>query len=393
MRVITGQYLYADGSWQVVYIAINNDFYLDPGREFMQFISQFIAVSSVYLGLTSSFAVISTMLTFGYQFIPAIMLSAALVLKKENQIFSNLIRLLSIFVLVFASATMSESYFATSLFLLLLVLARSPELKSKIELQVALLILLVVSVRSYDSYSLYSIVILITLFTKNTSNAKSFLLMKTAWIVVAAISLLSASYFSIKRHSVFGVEQFQQFFGSQNMLLAGIILFIMTTGKVSKVANVILVFVLSVTIFVITTDFGLGMQFANRIMVSNFVFFMTLVFSFPFFYKRNLRMNWNPLALSLILVLGFSQSTTWKNFKDDFKYVVNSNSGLVSFENSGIDSTEFEKAGWSWTNPSLSLVLRQSEDSAIILPPSNYSGWQPWDPTQQVPPLDKRFKW
>ena len=46
---------------------------------------------------------------------------------------------------------------------------------------------------------------------------------------------------------------------------------------------------------------------------------------------------------------------------------------------------------WSWTNPSLSLVLRQDESKAIVLNRRNFRGWQPFNPKVNIPDISKYY--
>jgi len=43
--------------------------------------------------------------------------------------------------------------------------------------------------------------------------------------------------------------------------------------------------------------------------------------------------------------------------------------------------------GWPWTNPSISLLLREDASRSIILNARDYFGWQPFDPYAATPDL------
>lgn len=76
-------------------------------------------------------------------------------------------------------------------------------------------------------------------------------------------------------------------------------------------------------------------------------------------------------------------------FIDRFETFVNANQGFHAIEETPIDS---EIYGWSWPQPSLSLLLREDADKAVILNRKDYLGWQPYQPTKSLPDFTRYYK-
>jgi hypothetical protein len=80
------------------------------------------------------------------------------------------------------------------------------------------------------------------------------------------------------------------------------------------------------------------------------------------------------MASSLHLSWGFPA------FIQSMQRYVNSHTGLVPLETAQAELVQPERYGWPWIYPSLSLLLRQSEQGALILNGTDVQGWQPFDP-------------
>lgn len=388
IRVVVSQYLYADGSWQILYITSNHHFYLDPGREFMQFFAQVLALISIKAGAVHSYHLVSILLGIGYQLLPTGFLVTAMRLKKIDPNQSQLIRVASLVVFVLASSTMSESYFAASLLILIVAIIGSISLYKKPIMWPILISLLTITIRCYDSYSLFAIVIFANMWIRRKNLAQYPYFLSLA-VVLTLASEISSVYYSLKRHSVFGLQQFVQLFNVQNYALIALLAFIFLGGFIKLKYQFVVLIVLGYFVTIVSFNHGNGNQFANRIPASILIF-VILIYGSTSGLRLIRHFSISSTALILIGLIGCSQSASWYMFEKEVKSAIDTHSGLLTFERSGISVHDFERGGWSWTNPSLSVVLRKTSKSAILLNPSNYAGWQPWTPD---PESVKTFKW
>jgi hypothetical protein len=97
--------------------------------------------------------------------------------------------------------------------------------------------------------------------------------------------------------------------------------------------------------------------------------------------------------LATVAAFDVALSLDYARYLDDFRAAVNCRAGVVSYEDSGLaDVPGDARFGWRWTYPVTSLVLRDGPGKAIIANPKSYRGWQPFDPNQQVPDLDRYYR-
>ncbi|GAA2014049.1 hypothetical protein GCM10009739_28630 [Microbacterium ulmi] len=92
----------------------------------------------------------------------------------------------------------------------------------------------------------------------------------------------------------------------------------------------------------------------------------------------------------VIVAMGIDFGRTCVEFRDwthDFAQTVRSRAGLIPFEASGVHP----RFTWTWTNPTLSLVLWTREGQGVILNSADYDGWEPFDPHEPLPTVPARF--
>lgn len=93
-----------------------------------------------------------------------------------------------------------------------------------------------------------------------------------------------------------------------------------------------------------------------------------------------------PIAASLAVSLSavfVANCLAFSGWLSTYRQEVRSGSGLVAFEQTGID----QRFAWTWTNPSLSILLQTDPEQETVLNPAGYVGWQPFDPAAGVPQL------
>ena len=97
-----------------------------------------------------------------------------------------------------------------------------------------------------------------------------------------------------------------------------------------------------------------------------------------------------PCLLFMVLsTIDISQTIGHFSYLREFSSFVNSHTGFYPIEKTGID---YKKYGWPWTQPSLSLLLRESEENtAIVLNRADYMGWQPYPAPREFLPDISRY--
>ena len=97
-----------------------------------------------------------------------------------------------------------------------------------------------------------------------------------------------------------------------------------------------------------------------------------------------------PLAtLTVLGIVDTRHSVRFDSFRRCFEREVNARSGFVWPEDTRLrtDPACENRYGWPWTNPSISLLLREDASRSIILNARDYFGWQPFDPYAATPDL------
>lgn len=103
------------------------------------------------------------------------------------------------------------------------------------------------------------------------------------------------------------------------------------------------------------------------------------------------------LAFTGVLFLGLFPSdlyltATWSGYLNAFIATVRSNSGIVAFEDTPLSTRPHSLLVENWTLPSASLVLRSKEGDGIVVPPRDFTDWQPFKAAEWYPDLG-RFFW
>jgi hypothetical protein len=79
-------------------------------------------------------------------------------------------------------------------------------------------------------------------------------------------------------------------------------------------------------------------------------------------------------------------SLGWWRFRHAIQGAVIAKTGILPLNETSVSPADLETFGFSWTFPSMSLLLRRDRSSAIVLNPDPNS-WQPFDPRKSVPDL------
>jgi hypothetical protein len=97
------------------------------------------------------------------------------------------------------------------------------------------------------------------------------------------------------------------------------------------------------------------------------------------------------LVFGVLLVPNLTHALGFYNFLRIFHSEVVSRTGFVPIEATPLRDGNRWEYDWVWTNPSLSLLLRDNPGQAVILNPNSYYSewWEPFDPRKSMPDLSR----
>jgi len=98
-----------------------------------------------------------------------------------------------------------------------------------------------------------------------------------------------------------------------------------------------------------------------------------------------------PILLSVTLLVPTVVHTYgFYHYLDRFQAELGSRKGFVRVDSTALGHGKLGTYGWTWTNPSLSLLLRESEEQAIVLNAQDV-GWEPFDAVEDAPDIMRRI--
>lgn len=95
-------------------------------------------------------------------------------------------------------------------------------------------------------------------------------------------------------------------------------------------------------------------------------------------------MVWGVPSLVMLALSASFLTHSWQfpRFIRSIEAYVNQHHGVVPLNVAAPSLVQAERYGWTWTYPSLSVLVRRDEHAAIILNADSMTGWQPFDPRQ-----------
>ena len=148
--------------------------------------------------------------------------------------------------------------------------------------------------------------------------------------------------------------------------------------------------------------------YSARVFIALTFFLLTLLLSWTRFYASKKigaatrSKNYQTLRHSIIPIFSFfcalsildiQSSFEFRHYLDSITETLDTHSGLLRYE-TYLENTPGDAVyGWTWTPPSLSLLLRKNEDAGLIIAPAYQQGrWQPFDPFVAIPDLSRYYK-
>jgi hypothetical protein len=105
-----------------------------------------------------------------------------------------------------------------------------------------------------------------------------------------------------------------------------------------------------------------------------------------------------PALLGVVLLATLSLfdivlSLDYARYVEAFRREVNGKTGLIPYEQSVLPALiDNDRFNWEWTNPLMSVVLRDNAQKAIILNSAGYHAYQPFDPHKEIPDLSAYYR-
>ncbi len=97
------------------------------------------------------------------------------------------------------------------------------------------------------------------------------------------------------------------------------------------------------------------------------------------------------LLFGALLVPNLVHTYGFHDYLGRFQAELASRKGFVRIDSTALGQGKPSTYGWTWTNPSLSLLLRENEQQAIILN-AQAVGWEPFDAAAEVPDIMPRIR-
>lgn len=403
--IYTRRGLYADGSLYLYNILINNGFWVfDPPRSIVQFFTQIPVVLLIKIGVTS----IETLILFhSVGLILPLILTwiALLILSFNSRYFWYYLVTFSITYLASGFMAIGEynlTYTLTTFCLAIMLRENNTPILWMTSIFASIILL-----RSYESmlilgpilfaYALYRLI-------KSRGNKKT----ENKYILILTILFFSASLLSVlsiinfrdpnnlKSAGSMSIIFSRQFIFLFSMLLAYIVLQVIPNRRI---VNIISIFGSLVSLFFFMTPIfwitpTMNYQFRTTTGLLLFLIYSFLIIEWIYrngewesnFDVTGLSKSSSVFAfilfISLIIPLN-SYSIEFNSWLNDFEKTARLVENWVPVDETDVylDLTKYDLYSWSWSNPSLSIILRGNSDGGI-LNESNYNGWEPFVPQE-----------
>ena len=124
----------------------------------------------------------------------------------------------------------------------------------------------------------------------------------------------------------------------------------------------------------------------------------------PRMLARSLETVRRPEVMRSVLLLQFAAllaalpvdlflTELWRQSEAKFQETIVTRRGFIPAEETVFVQEPYRHFVENWTLPTQSLVLRRKSGDAIVLPPKDYRGWQPFEPTTGHLPDTRGFYW
>jgi hypothetical protein len=386
VRLFSSSSLFADGAYHLMHNIAYKSPVMTGGREFSKWITQGLVVIALHFDLTSNTYYLGLLLGLGFQVLPAVLFGSAVWIIRKNQ---------NAFVLTapaglltfFFSGSIGESSLGAGLGYLAFSLMVRQLVEPKFG-KLALLLVSIIAIRTYESLVL---IIPVLIFMKLYKARRD---LSRLWnpydlsllfcLLLGFGSTLRWSLFpdggATNRNSMFNFSWVTNFPGFHYLVFLVIIVSLIATLSNSLL---LLSFILIPFFCLLTANsLNLGLFYQTRGICVAILAFMMGIWVLLSDTKINLIYRYCTKFLVILSLAGVCTTITVNNNWSHFIGVIQgaqltSKESYIKFEEIGLSETD-KLESWGWTNPALSLLLRQKTESPVLSNPQTYDGVSPF---------------
>lgn len=410
--------LYADGSWSFLKILTTQTYdIIDTSRFWPSFLTQTPVILGIRMGLTDTNTLIRIH-SLGLMAVPIIFWIITLILSIKQETFWSALAIFSAIYLnggLMATGEYNTTYAISALSAALL-------LRNKISI-INLIFLIIAAIILNKSYQAMVFlgptlagVAALRLSVKNTNSDSQETYTKVILVVLIIIyaydsysSLLMITHPRSEQNFNDATNILEAFRNRQLLYtIAMAILYAYTIYSTKKwKAKLTTGFAVILSIIFLTGLFRASpyTHYQSRAAIGA-ILMISIVFQSIIFAKQNiLKQNvinteklshHRTIASLLFLTLSFSFITKlseFGNWIDRFETEVNSKTGIITSEETKMSRfSNYSTYIWTWTNPTLSIVLRENTGGAIVENMKTLAGWQPFNPNVSIPVIPIKFR-
>lgn len=380
---------------------------MERSRDHVYFIGHTPVVVAIKLGI-EDIRYLAYAYTFGVLAIPAFLYAWSLYKVKNNSF------QLGAIMLIIAAVYQNINLFAVGEFVMayalvtcaLVILVSEEELTSFDYL--ALILIAIATIRSYQSLIFLGPVLYVASIARMNdykNNQLAIIILISAAFCFAAAATIAwwSTMFPRDPNNFANAIKISDYVNNKQFIISSIIgalyffLIIIWNNRILRVSTIFAICCFAIILLMPSVWATPNFHYTIRVPAGVLLFGIAIILVIHRFVPNNIfrtqlfdnRIIIIPFILLCILsVPDVYHTLGWKQFLDEFKNEVNTHSGII--QDAKIQSSIY---GWGWTYPTMSLLLRNSSSSAIVLNPQWHKGWQPFDPKTNIPNIPHKFIW
>jgi hypothetical protein len=402
------QALYGDGAWLALYVIEHGSWMLvDPARLHAQWLNQAPLVLAVRSGIHDTHA-LTMLYTLGQVAVPAAAYALALAYARRTHLLTAGI-LVAIAIAYLNAGFVSHGEYVWAYAIATLVFAillRDEPLRTRDA--VVLVACGALALRVYEAFVYFGpLAFALALVRLSTDSPRSQLRVQAlvalfAFLAAAAAAIsLWAIWFPRDPNNAAGALALGPVLRNAQLLVtlgaaAALAVSALARGRALATASVGIALACALAIAFVPPVWALPIQhYLARTFAGMCLFALFTGLALLRFAPRAGAFAWTPawsgqraplaaasLALVAALAVPFAaKSLGWNAFIAEYRDLVNSRRGVVALEDTPLVREGRREYVWWWTNPSLSHLLGDGPEHAVIRNEIGWTGWQPFDPS------------
>ena len=376
IRVLSYQVLYADGAWQLLDVSTHKHFLFNQGRYFVDILEQGPILLTLKILNIHNFKYLTVIFGIAKIFLPTVICCFAVIISSQFKN-SMLLVLAAILCVGFMGNWVGEFFWATALFILILPMIK----RGRQNDYFLILFSSVILIFSYESSFIFCAIIF-GAFYKSSLNATSSTLKQRLIYVVFSVGILTGLLNfvfparpvnrknAVSLQAILDNSQFLNLF--LLILVFGLLSIILVRIQLPIEAIILAAIFFGVVFFrcpniAFSPAFSYDSRFWITLLISALGFLYSR--SFPSLDQQLSRVG---QVFSILFVIYFLLCTIvnqlgWSAYIFEYQNGLKYGKNFEQYANLKIDSNLSKRYSWSWTNPSLSVVLRKSVNAPIVL--------------------------